>query len=358
VDVYAGDHNVNNKARTEVRNGINYFIIPSLKSSRLFYKPNDPVTAIKRLFLLPKKNYDVYHLFQPFLQALVPWNYLRRTKKRAVFIYDWDDLWTGGLFQETRNIREAYLKKVTAFIEKSAPGLCDGITVCSDFLAKKTNGLVPLEVIANGFWPKERPAKAEMRKKWRLEDSKFYIGYIGKTAGELDWIMDGLDYLENEGLEDVRLVLVGPEATEVAKYASVQKTKYIHLGQVSPAEASEIASAIDIGLIPLEDSLFNQSRFPIKFFDFLTVGTPVYMSDVGEIALIAKRIDKAIVGPAEKQAWIKSLKDSVTTVITKAFGADVEQELQMYSWSALACKQVEFYEKVMGLKFAKLNGKK
>ncbi|MGL1236461.1 hypothetical protein ACSTKT_24015, partial [Vibrio parahaemolyticus] len=72
--------------------------------------------------------------------------------------------------------------------------------------------------------------------------------------------------------------------------------RIIYLGEVSATDAREIAAAVDLGLIPLENSLFNQSRFPIKFFDFLTVGTPIYISDVGEIAKIGKEMNEVILG--------------------------------------------------------------
>ena len=67
LDVYAGDFDYRNKKRTEIRDGVTYFISPSLKTVSVFSNPSDSFTAFKRVLELPHASYDVYHLFQPFL---------------------------------------------------------------------------------------------------------------------------------------------------------------------------------------------------------------------------------------------------------------------------------------------------
>ncbi|MFK4985640.1 hypothetical protein ACI4B7_27830, partial [Klebsiella pneumoniae] len=85
-----------------------------------------------------KKKYDVYHLFQPFLSAYTPWKFLQKKIKDDAFIFDWDDLWTDGLFESSStSIRDKYLKKVTACLEKRIPNKSDGVKVCSNFIAQR-----------------------------------------------------------------------------------------------------------------------------------------------------------------------------------------------------------------------------
>ncbi|MFX8968886.1 hypothetical protein ABTN10_19525, partial [Acinetobacter baumannii] len=84
-----------------------------------------------------------------------PWKFLQKKIKDAAFIFDWDDLWTDGLFESSStSIRDKYLKKVTACLEKRIPNTSDGVTVCSNFLAQRVSGNIPIEIIGNGFWPK------------------------------------------------------------------------------------------------------------------------------------------------------------------------------------------------------------
>jgi len=301
IDIYAGDHSYKSKIRHEVKDGVNYYITPSLPSVRIFYVPNDFITGLRRAKRLPEKDYDVYHLFQPFANAYLPWKVLRSKKKKSLFIFDWDDLWNKGLLKPAKTIRELYFNKITIYLEKKIPFLSDGVTVCSTFLQSKLPLHIPSKILSNGYWPKELKSKVEMRKKWGLEDSIFYISYIGKTAGELDWILDSLDYIDSF----VNLIIAGPSSTFLETIDERKKAKIKYLGEVTPEDAREIATASDLGLIPLENSLFNQSRFPIKFFDFLSVHTPVYMSEVGEIANIARGINSAIIGSSDREEWVK-----------------------------------------------------
>lgn len=345
VDVYAGDHEWRAKVRHENRDGINYFIVPSLQTVRLFYRPNDFFSSLRRLFYLPKQKYDVYHLFQPFLEAYTSWRYLKIKNKNSVFLYDWDDLWINGLIsKQPKTLRNYYFKKVTAFLEKELPSLSDGVTVCSSFLADRINSDVPIELIGNGFWPRELPSKVQMRLKWNFEPGIFYIAYIGKTAGELDWIIEAFDLVKKSRNLNVRLVIVGPPASQVNQYTETERGNMIYLGEVTPEESREIAAAVDLGLIPLENNFFNQSRFPIKFFDFLTVATPVYLSNVGEIALIGKDLDRAYVAPDGKGGWITSLSGVIQKINQ---GDDVNNDkkhiLEEYSWLNLGVKLAHFY---------------
>jgi glycosyltransferase involved in cell wall biosynthesis len=341
VDVYAGDFNYKAKARVEVREGVRYFITPSFFTSRFFPNPSDLFTGIKRLFFLPKDNYDVYHLFQPFLQAFIPWYYLKK-RRRALFFYDWDDLWVGGLIVNPKSLKDKYVCTIVKFLEQKLPILADGSTVCSSYLCERAAAL-KTEIIFNGFWPKEFISKSLLRKKWSLEGIIFYLAYIGKTAGELNWIQEAFERLPNN--LNVGLILCGPDETIVKSSNLLNDFRVKYFGTVSPSEANELAMASDLGLIPLEDSEFNQSRFPIKFFDFLSVGTPVYYSPVGDISKIGAKIEYAIEGPKEKKDWVNYMETAVKR--TRDFpegNGTVLNQLESYTWTSLAGALVNFYK--------------
>ncbi len=342
VDVYAGDHNWKTSIRHEVRDCVNYYIVPSLESVRFFYNPNDPFTAIRKLFHLPKKEYDIYHLFQPFLHAFLPWNMLRKKKKKAAFLYDWDDLWTDGLIVNPKGIRNNISARITAYMEKKLPHLSNGITTCSTFLSNRLPKGLNSAMFANGFWPMSILSKVNMRKKWGFDDNIFYIAYIGKTAGELDWIAEAMAKLL---IPSVQLVIVGPPKAQVDNL-DMAKDKFIYMGEVSPLEAKEIATAVDLGLIPLENNLFNQSRFPIKFFDFLIVGTPIYMSDVGEIASIGKHNSNVFISANNKATWINQLNDAIVYFKRhqKEDNEDIAASVQEYAWPTIALKLASYYQ--------------
>lgn len=347
VDVYAGDHNWKSAVRYEQRDGIDYYLVPALQSARIFYSPNDPLSSLRRLLKLPGRQYDVYHLFQPFLQAYVPWNFLRRRKERnAIFVYDWDDLWTGGLYNNPVDIRQRYMAAVTKYLEKKIPQKAEGITVCSQFLADKITEKRPVHRIYNGFWPKPQPDKTVLRKKWDLKPDQFYLGYVGKTADELHWIIEGIQSLHKKGYTNTSLIICGPPRAYLEEKGVLSLPYVRYLGELSPTEAGEISASVDLGMIPLENNLFNQSRFPIKFFDFVTVGTPVFLSAVGEIAIIAKQVTGAFTGPANKEAWVSELTEVVQNLQQNPVTIDVENLKKQFSWPALAQALLSFYTTV------------
>lgn len=350
VDVFAGDHNWKNAVRTDVKDGITYYIVPALHTARIFHNPNDPLSGIRRLFHLPKHDYDIYHLFQPFIHAFFPWWYLRNTKGKACFLYDWDDLWTGGFLEKEKyDLRDRYINKYVAFVERKAQQRSNAVTVCSDFLKQRVYSSIHSTIIHNGYWPRSKPDKAGMRLKWKLSDA-FYLAYIGKTAGEIDWIIDGLNHLIARGYSDVKLIICGPPKNFLDQYAIDSNKHIIYLGEVKPEEAAEIAAASDLGLIPLEDSPFNQSRFPIKFFDFLAVGTSIYMSDVGEIGRIAESLSGVFKGAATKKIWIEQLENVIDDVRKNEHPVNVNSIKELFSWTAIGHQLADLYTTLINTK--------
>lgn len=341
VDVYAGDFNYKAKSRVEVREGVRYFITTSFLSSRFFPNPSDIFTGIKRLFRLPKNEYDVYHLFQPFLQAFIPWYFLQNRRK-ALFVYDWDDLWVGGLIVNPITLKDKYVYAIVKFLERKLPTLADGTTVCSTYL-RDIASTSKVEIIFNGFWPKEMVSKNLVRVKWGLDDNIFYLAYIGKTAGEMNWIQEALELFPFEF--NIGLIICGPDETLLKSLNLLKDNRIKYFGTVSPTEAYELAIASDLGLIPLEDSKFNHSRFPIKFFDFLSVGTPVYYSPIGDISKIGAKIGYAIEGPLVKKDWINFMPNAVNKVKQfKDNDIDVLKQLENYTWASIANTLVSFYK--------------
>lgn len=344
VHVYAGDFNYKAAKRTENRDGVEYRITPSLISSRFFGNPSDPVTAIYRCFAKVDKGYDVYHLFQPFLQAYMPWQWLKYFRK-GFFVYDWDDLWTGGIFQKPQSFRDRYTMWLVNYLEKKLPQSARATSVCSRYL----HGLLPKSsngsIFYNGFWPEFNTDLVARENIFIKEVDIFYLGYIGKTAAELDWIVDAARNIQYK-YKQVHFLIVGPARSQIESSGLLELPNMTYLEQVSPEEAKSIACKLDVGLLPLENNAFNKSRFPIKFFDYLIVGTPVYYSGVGELKFIGGTLNYVYDGGSTKDEWIKNLEyflDKNSYAPKPCI--DVKAFEEVYSWPAIASKLAEFYGK-------------
>lgn len=346
VHVYAGDFDVNAQQRTEIREGVEYFIYPSLFTTKIFYNPSDPFTGLMRWWNMRHAQYDVFHLFQPFVQAYVPWKLLQKKNPNAVFVYDWDDLWTEGLFGQASDIRTKWVHNTVAWLEKKLPHQADGTTVCSGFLQKRFPTQLNSKVLYNGFWPKKNwPNKEELRTKWNMEKQVMHLSYIGKTAGELSWIAKGFHAAQQAGLS-VQLWIAGPEKAVVQEAGLWEQPGVHYVGMLSVEEAAGLAGASDLGLIPLENNAFNQSRFPIKFFDYLSVATPVYYSAVGELVEAGKNQAGAFAGPAEEDAWVAQLPELISQIQTHPPNISLTDLEAAYAWPAVADQLIQFYKTI------------
>jgi len=342
VDVYAGDFNYRAKKRVEFRDGVRYMITPSLITSRIFGNPSDPFTAFYRSLQKTDGIYDVYHLFQPFLQAFLPWHFLK-LRRKAIFLYDWDDLWAGGLFGAAKSFREKYTHAVVGYLETKLPTVSGANTLCSSFLKEKQHTTKPTFLLYNGFWSKHYlEGKQVIREKLGFHPQTFYLAYIGKTAAELNWIYEAVKKLSITEI-DFKLVIAGPPETQIRSIGLSEMPFVQYLGEISSTAAIELSRAVDLGLMPLEDNAFNQSRFPIKFFDFLSAGTPIYFSGVGEVDNIAINIVGAIKGTSSKASWSENLVKVVKSLIDTPVTVDIEHLEKKYSWISIADELVQFY---------------
>lgn len=343
VDIYAGDFNYKAKKRIEMRNGVKYIITPSFYTAKFFGNPSDPFTAIYRLLQPIREEYDVVHLFQPFLHAALPWLKFRKTCN-SIFLYDWDDLWIGGIFQKPNSIRGWYTYMLVSFLENKLPKIADGITTCSRFLKDKIPAHKQVEIIYNGFTPKQpKPGRSILKK----EKNIFYVGYVGKTAAEILWLNSLASEISSRHIS-AKLIIVGPDAQTIRDSKIMDNSNVIYLGEVSSEEASFIAADIDLGLLPLADTPFNASRFPIKFFDYLSAGTPVCYSGVGELSIVGKNIEHAFDCGIDKESWVNGVCSVITNIIGKGRPhIDFEKINTVFTWKENSNKLYVFYKRLL-----------
>jgi len=343
VHVYAGDFNYKAKKRIEYRDGVEYRITPSLITARIFGNPSDPLTALYRCFARVDNNYDVYHLFQPFLQAFLPWQWIKLFR-RGLFVYDWDDLWTGGIFQQSQSIRDKYTMGIVKFLERKLPYIANCTTTCSNYLKELLPQSTKKEIFYNGFWIDKNVDSNKSEDFFTKLPGIYYMGYIGKTAAELDWIKEAAVNCEYK-FPHVHFLIVGPPRNQVQSHGLLNLANVSYHEQVATKEAKLIAQKLDVGLLPLENNAFNKSRFPIKFFDYLIAGTPVYYSGVGEVKLIGKDSNFVFDGGNTKEDWVKNIESFIESrSFMQKPNIDINSLAAKYSWTSIAVSLLDFYE--------------
>lgn len=343
VHVFAGDVKRGLKSRKEQIDGISYHITPAFASSFLFPTPTDPFHAIWRFINLPR-DFEVYHLFQPFLDGFIPWYIMRAIYPKKKYFLDWDDLWIDSLVKRGRGLKNKFVYNTVSRIEHYFTRY-KFVTVCSTFLSDRV--IMGGSIVYNGFSSVFQYSK-EYSKKYIGVDSDnaiLLLSYTGRTNGELNWLAHLCSELVKESIE-FRLLLCGPSDEQIRSSGLCEYSRVVSFGSVDSLFALHVANASDFGLLPLEESFFNKSRFPIKFFDYLSCGTAVYYSPVGELSKIGFSIEGAHMGPTSKDKWVE---DFIRLVKSNNYllKPNPMSLYAQYSWKAQGDKLIKLYREVV-----------
>jgi len=341
VEVYCIDNNNIPVTRRETRDGVIYHIAKSAKGKSVFGTMNHPITSVKRIFD-GFSECDIVHVFQPFLTVYLPWKFNFRRKAKITF-FDWDDLWVDEeRDKEKRDFRGNWEYKLKGYFEHKISSISNHMTVCSQLLRKLAieRGAKQVDIIPNGFWEYEVAEKSLARKKLGLQQDALYVGFMGRTGFELHWAFKALEVCLKQGF-NIRFALCGPNADVLDGLSNEVKNNLDYLGSLTPADTRYFAAAIDLGLLPLMKTEFNESRFPIKFAEYLAANLPVLCSEVGEVNEYGKKYPWVIKAGVSEEDWVKHFIEAVQLLIeNKLVPVDRDVVLTDLSWSGIS-KQME-----------------
>lgn len=343
MTVFGSDADPQSKERVEDRDGVSYHITHGYKGMSLFGGECHPLTTMKRC-LLDYPACDIVHLFQPFPSAALPWMWPLR-KRPSLLFYDWDDLYRGGLMNgKSKLFRDLWIKGWVNYLEHRLPKRSNHVTTCSQFLARlATERRAPgVSVIPNGFWPYIIPDKKAARESLGLDPEAMYVGFMGRSINELSWCFEALG--RNLQHEKVRFALCGPTAESLTGISAEILKRVDYLGALPPLKTRQFAAAIDLGLLPLEDNRFNQSRFPIKYAEYMAAGTPVLCSDVGECAQHSLDLSWIIKAGKTKAEWLDSFEEAIGLLANGRMArVDVSVMKQALSWESISKNLLDVY---------------
>jgi len=197
-------------------------------------------------------------------------------------------------------------------------------------------------VAINGVWPFEAIDKIEARASFGLDAQALYIGFMGRTVNELAWCFEALE-ANLDRYPKLRLALCGAPADSLKGLPSVVAERVDYLGQLSPSETRKFATAIDLGLLPLENSKFNQSRFPIKFAEYLGAGALVLCSDIGECSRLGEGLPQVLKAGRTREQWINSFCQALDLITNRQIPKVDREALDNYLWDSICGKLLLTY---------------
>lgn len=202
---------------------------------------------------------ELFPFFPGFLERLPQW-------KRIAYVVDYDDATFHRYDQHSSSVIRRLLGNKLTTLLRSA----ETVTCCNPYLARmclakgaKQVIQIPTVVDPSRYRMAQRPACDELR-----------IGWIGSptTAQFLALIREPLEALASR--LRMRFVIIG----------AAQSPKLdIPIERHSWAEETEsqLLQTLDIGVMPLSDTLWEQGKCGYKLIQYMASGLPVVASSVG-----------------------------------------------------------------------------
>ena len=130
--------------------------------------------------------------------------------------------------------------------------------------------------------------KAEARRILGWPDNIPIIGYIGAIFKRDARLMADAFDLIRQAQPNAQSLLTGyfnmPLEKMVADPAAIRRT-----GRIPGDQISLYLAACDVCWLPMCDSIANRGRYPLKVKDYMCVGRPVVITDVGDVADLVRQ---------------------------------------------------------------------
>ena len=301
-----------------------------------------------RMLTAARDRFDIVHAFESRPNVLLP-AMLSRAFKGCPLVADWSDWWgftgDGSGNQERRRWPVPTLETAAEeFIHREA----DAVTTISTGLRDRA---LSLGIPANGIWwiPSGAPTEAIhpldrilCRNELGISPSTYLLGYVGSDVRDLDMLSPALSALR-KAHPYVRLGIISPKSS--ALLAPGSEDAVIPFGEVPFSRLSLYLGACDAFVLPLRDSVFNRTRWPNKFGDYLAAGRPILCGNVGDVAGIVKAEGCGLVWTT-----LPELTHGVEILIDNREGADAMGSAARglaegrLSWRSLALEFLSAYE--------------
>jgi len=133
--------------------------------------------------------------------------------------------------------------------------------------------------------------KKKARKILGLSEDSFIIGYSSINDTEivdLEPFLIAMRHLKQK-FPKIIWFSTGGNLSDTIKHRFSIGEEYLELGWLNYNKYNLYLSSADLLLCLLKDNLINQARWPNKLGDYLAVGRPILVTEVGDIKIFAKK---------------------------------------------------------------------
>ncbi len=297
-------------ARREVCPGVEVVTLPAVVLHK--YATGRAPRGLIGSFYAGFGRYDLIHAFavsQPEAGVPAIAAYLLR---RGPIVTDWDDDWGLGILAD----HPAPLRMFYDVMERNVIKVGAVTTVVSEHLRNRAMDCgIPeqkIHKITNGaniddIQPMDRTT---CRMELNIPQGEPVIVSMGHTyyIHKIYFLLDAFREVVKK-VPEAKLYLVGGlDPAEVADYCGDLMNNIIVAGERPFAEIKYYLGAANILALPMDSSIFEISRFPIRIGDYLASGRPIVANAVGEPKAIIESEGCGITsGPEDLEGFTEAL---------------------------------------------------
>jgi len=267
-----------------------------------------------------------------------------------------------GIVEEEKKLSPArfFFLRIIKFIEGRVFRRADSIIAVTDNIKKwiqsefKTIG-EKIEVIPNGVNPCRfiKGDLHECRKKWKIPNNAFVIGYLGSLMPwqDLDLLIESAEIIRSQIPNVFFMVGGGQEPMKSELTAKVKslgmESIFSFPGQVHWDEASGFISCFDIAVSMIKYDNIKYEVSPLKTAAYLACSKPVVYTDIPGEMQVSLSLNKVGV------SYEKGKKNSFVEAVMKLYAMEDSQKEEMgnmgrkiiikdYSWEYLVRITLKF----------------
>nr|WP_290670401.1 glycosyltransferase family 4 protein [Ardenticatena sp.] len=322
-----------------------------------------PALVARLLAQTVRRRPHVVHLFKPKaysgLVAAMLWQ--SRALHRATLVLDTDD-WEGPGGWNALHAYPPPLKWVFAWQERYGLTHVHGVTVASRALETLVwaMGVSPKQVhyLPNGSTlpipPNLERLAAHKRQHLRLTNTPLALLYTRFFEFDLQRLADVWLHVVQQ-LPAARLLVVGKGLFgEDEHFAHALRERGIahtwrHVGWVEPDQLAATLRAADVALYPMDDTLVNRTKCPVKLADLMALGLPIVGEAVGQVCDYLDEGAGVLVPPGNVTAFADAVGALLRTPDdARRLGKQAEHRLRThFAWAQQAVRVEAFYKRLI-----------
>lgn len=308
----------------------------------------DPLDTVFRMFLVVWFRPDVIHCDGHRPATLFPSLFGQLIGARV--IAEWVDLFSvEGIGSIRQGGAGHFIARLDDWLERFAKKSATGVVAISTYLKERAirDLGIPGENVAlvrGGCMDINTSPSISIRR-------EINIGFFGFEMADLEDLVSAATAVSELASKypQLKLVVTGKDVKNLEKLLEPKVMEFVSpIGWLDFEEYPKLLEAMDLFILPMEDTPRNRAKWPMKLGDYMSVGKEIIAADVGEISVINHKF-KCLRVYSSNLEMKEQLADAICALGETSWRGDKCKELAVgeLSWKQCAATLFEMYTKIL-----------